>query len=60
VTIAEWVAPDPGPVDGPVVGPDRPMLEGYLRFQRRTLVNICAGLTANQLAMQPLPSTNLR
>jgi uncharacterized damage-inducible protein DinB len=35
------------------------MLEGYLRYQRRTLLNICAGLTPEQLALRPLPSTNL-
>ena len=35
------------------------MLEGYVRFQRRTLLNICAGLTSEQLASKPLPTTNL-
>jgi uncharacterized damage-inducible protein DinB len=35
------------------------MLEGYLDFQRRTLLNICAGLTAPQLAERPLDATNL-
>jgi uncharacterized damage-inducible protein DinB len=51
-----WTAPTPDPVDGPKTGPDRPMLEAYLGYQRRTLLNICAGLTAEQLAMRPLPS----
>jgi uncharacterized damage-inducible protein DinB len=41
------------------VGPDRPMLEAYLDWQRATLLNICAGLTADQLAQRPLPSSNL-
>ena len=54
-----WIAPAPAPVDGPTVGPDRPMLEGYLRWQRFVLLNVCAGLTAEQLAERPLPSTNL-
>ena len=54
-----WTAPDPTPVDGPLTGPDRPMLEGYLGWQRRTLLNICAGLTGEQLAAHPLPSSQL-
>ena len=47
------------PVDGPTVGDDRAILEGYLDFQRHTLVNVCAGLSAAQLAARPLPSTEL-
>jgi uncharacterized damage-inducible protein DinB len=35
------------------------MLEGYLAWQRATLLNICAGLTGEQLARRPLPSSNL-
>ncbi len=54
-----WTSPEPAPVDGPLVGDDRPMLEGYLDWQRSTLLNICAGLTAEQLASRPIPSTNL-
>jgi uncharacterized damage-inducible protein DinB len=54
-----WTAPFPSPADGPLTGDDRPMLEGYLSWQRATLLNICAGLTGEQLASRPLPSTNL-
>ena len=54
-----WTAPTPTPVDGPLTGPDRPILEGYLAWERTTLLNICAGLTAEQLAARPLPSSNL-
>ena len=39
--------------DGPLSGPDRPILESYLRWQRATLVNICAGLNGEQLAARP-------
>ena len=53
------VAPTPRPVDGPLTGPDRPMLEGFLRWERVTLMNICAGLGADQLATRPLPSSHL-
>jgi Protein of unknown function (DUF664) len=54
-----WTAPQPEAVDGPLVGPDRPMLEGYLGWQRATLLNICAGLSADQLALRPLASSHL-
>ena len=54
-----WTAPTPDPVDGPVTGDDRPILEGYLNYQRATLLNICAGLTGEQLAERPIPSSNL-
>jgi uncharacterized damage-inducible protein DinB len=54
-----WTVPIPDVVDGPLVGPDRPLLEGYLSWQRTTLVNICAGLDEESLSLQPIPSTNL-
>jgi uncharacterized damage-inducible protein DinB len=54
-----WTAPTPDLVDGPLTGGDRPMLEGYLAWQRATLLNICAGLSAEQLADRPLASSNL-
>jgi len=54
-----WSAPTPDPVDGPTTGADRLILEGYLGWQRSTLLNICAGLTPEQLASRPLPSSNL-
>jgi uncharacterized damage-inducible protein DinB len=54
-----WTAPAPAEVDGPLVGADRPILEGYLAWQRRSFLNICAGLTAEQLATRAIPSSNL-
>ncbi|HTT50914.1 MAG TPA: DinB family protein [Streptosporangiaceae bacterium] len=54
-----WTAPTPHPVDGPVTGDGRPILEGYLNWQRATLLNICAGLTGEQLAQRPIRSSNL-
>jgi uncharacterized damage-inducible protein DinB len=54
-----WSAPTPPEVDGPLVGADRPILEGYLAWQRRSFRNICAGLTAEQLATRAIPSSNL-
>ena len=54
-----WIAPTPDPVDGPLTGADRRILEGFLAWQRSTLLNICAGLTAEQLASRPLATSNL-
>jgi hypothetical protein len=54
-----WTVPAPEPVDGPLAGADRPILTGYLGWQRATLLNICAGLNAEQLATRPLASSNL-
>jgi uncharacterized damage-inducible protein DinB len=54
-----WTAPAPEPVDGPGVGDDRPILEGYLAYQRSTLLNICAGLDAEQLAARPFAPSEL-
>ena len=54
-----WTAPTPSPVDGPLTGDDRPILEGYLNWERATLLNISAGLTGEQLAGRPIPSSNL-
>lgn len=45
--------------DGPLVGTSRPMLESMLDWHRMTLLNICAGLTAEQLAMHAIPPSNL-
>jgi uncharacterized damage-inducible protein DinB len=52
-----WLSP--APVDGPMAGAERPIVEGMLSHQRRTLVNICAGLSAEQLAQRPLATSNL-
>jgi hypothetical protein len=54
-----WIAPTPAVADGPLTGPDRPMLESYLAWQRSVLLNVSAGLTGEQLARRPLPSSSL-
>lgn len=54
-----WTVPRPDSVDGPLVGADRPILEGFLAWERVTLLNVCAGLGAEQLVARPLPSSNL-
>ncbi|WP_415974573.1 DUF664 domain-containing protein [Rhodococcus sp. 077-4] len=54
-----WTAPAPEPVDGPLVGDERPILEGMLRWHRATLLNVCAGADAEQLACRPFPNSTL-
>jgi hypothetical protein len=55
-----WISPEP-PDDAPYLdtGAVRPILQGYLDFQRLTLLRICAGLTAEQLVLRPLPPSTL-
>lgn len=45
--------------EGPTSGDDRAILKGYLNWQRRTLLNVCAGLDSAQLAAQPVPPSTL-
>ncbi|SOD74809.1 uncharacterized protein DUF664 [Jatrophihabitans sp. GAS493] len=55
-----WTAPTPPPlIDSPLVGAERPILEGFLAEQRHRLLSICAGLTGEQLAMRSVPPSNL-
>jgi hypothetical protein len=55
-----WTSPTPAEIaDGPLTGDDRPILEAFLAWQRHSLLNICAGLTADQLAQRPVPPSNL-
>jgi len=42
-----------------MTGDDRGILEGYLAWQRTTLLNVCAGLTAEQLATRATPPSTL-
>jgi uncharacterized damage-inducible protein DinB len=55
-----WIAPEP-PHDpaSPDTGEIRPILQGYLDHQRLTLLRLCAGLTAEQLALRAAPPSNL-
>jgi uncharacterized damage-inducible protein DinB len=52
-----WIAPAIDRADEPVVGPERPMLEGWLTWHRQTLLHKCSGLTGEQLSQRSaLPS----
>ncbi|MHB1739907.1 MAG: DinB family protein [Actinomycetes bacterium] len=55
-----WTAPEP-PDDppSPDTGEIRPILQGYLDHHRLTLLRICAGLTAEQLALRAVPPSGL-
>jgi uncharacterized damage-inducible protein DinB len=55
-----WTSPTPTAApDGPLTGDDRAILEGFLAWQRATLLNVCAGLTGEQLAARPVASSTL-
>lgn len=54
-----WVAPDVERAGLPYVADERTRLDGWLDFQRATLLHKCAGLTAEQLAIRPIASSAL-
>ena len=54
-----WTAPPAQRVDEPLTGPERAMLQGWLDWQRQTLLSKAAGLTAEQLRQASVPPSNL-
>ncbi|WP_141576037.1 DinB family protein [Actinomadura sp. WMMA1423] len=54
-----WTSPAVDRADFPFAEDERASLEAYLDFHRATLLLKCGGLTGEQLASRPLPSTNL-
>ena len=54
-----WKAPDVERPEGPLTGPERPMLQAFLDWQRATLLYKCAGLTGEQLAVRTVPPSGL-
>jgi uncharacterized damage-inducible protein DinB len=54
-----WIAPAAQREDEPVTGPERQMLQGWLDWQRQTLLTKCAGLTAEQLKTASTEPSNL-
>ncbi|GAA2269129.1 MULTISPECIES: DinB family protein [Kitasatospora] len=54
-----WTVPEVTRVAGSLVAGEREMLEGYLAWQRTTLLHKCAGLTGEQLAGRTVPPSNL-
>jgi uncharacterized damage-inducible protein DinB len=45
--------------EGPLTGPERPMLQAFLDWHRATLLYKCAGLTGEQLAERTVPPSAL-
>ena len=54
-----WTAPLPESPPVRMSGPEREQLEELLDWHRTTLLRICGGLTAEQLAIRGLPPSNL-
>ena len=54
-----WKGPDAERPEGPLTGPERPMLQAFLDWQRATLLHKCAGLTGEQLAERTVPPSGL-
>jgi uncharacterized damage-inducible protein DinB len=54
-----WKAPDVERPEGPLTGPERPMLQAFLDWYRATLLYKCAGLTGEQLAERAVPPSDL-
>jgi len=54
-----WKAPDVERPEGPLTGPERPMLQAFLDWHRATLLYKCAGLTGEQLASRTVPPSDL-
>src|SRR5262249_26873105 len=54
-----WTAPSITRIDEPLVASERAVLDGFLDWYRATLLHKCAGLSAEQLAEQAVPPSNL-
>ena len=54
-----WKAPEVERPEGPLTGPERPMLQAFLDWQRATLLYKCAGLTGEQLAERIVPPSGM-
>jgi uncharacterized damage-inducible protein DinB len=54
-----WTAPDVTLPEGPLTGDERPILEAFLNWHRAYLLHKCAGLRGEQLALRPVPPSNL-
>jgi uncharacterized damage-inducible protein DinB len=54
-----WTAPEVNRIGEPFTGLERGVLEGFLDWHRSTLLWKCTGLTAEQLALQSVPPSNL-
>jgi uncharacterized damage-inducible protein DinB len=54
-----WIVPRVHRVDEPFAGAARPMLEGFLDWERASLLRKCEGLSGEQLAIRASPPSSL-
>jgi uncharacterized damage-inducible protein DinB len=54
-----WTAPEVDRPGGALAAPESELLRGLLDWHRATFLHKCAGLTAEQLSLQPVAETNL-
>ncbi len=54
-----WTFPTIDRVDPPAAGDEAALLAGFLDFHRQTLMWKCSGLTPDQLALRPVPSSSM-
>src|SRR5271154_2863322 len=54
-----WKAPEVERPEGPLTGPERPMLQAFLDWHRATLLYKCGGLTGEQMAERTVPPSGL-
>ena len=54
-----WIVPPSPPANELFGGDERAMLEGFLDWHRAALLDRCAGLTGEQLALRAVPPSNL-
>lgn len=54
-----WTAPDVIRVEPPEVGDERSSLDGFLDYHRQTLLWKCSSLTASQLKLRAVGTTNI-
>jgi len=54
-----WIAPYVERIDEPFTADERATLDGYLDYGRSSLLLKCAGLTGEQLVLQPCPPSTL-
>jgi hypothetical protein len=54
-----WIAPLISRDEFPLDLPERRALEAFVTYHRQTFLWKCEGLTAEQLAARPIPSTTM-
>ncbi|MFJ5228309.1 DinB family protein [Kitasatospora sp. NPDC088391] len=54
-----WTVPATDRPEGSLTAPEAELLPEYLAWHRATFLHKCAGLTGEQLALRPLPTSSL-